>query len=118
MIDEEDGHSELFKALMAAEKVGVGAPTLFETAMVLHSSKGPIARSALSRFLEQNEIIPIPFGESHAEVACRAFVCFGKGRHPARLNFGDCMTYATAKIAAAPLLFIGDDFTKTDLIAA
>ena len=49
------------------------------------------------------------------ELATAAFLLFGKGRHPARLNYGDCMTYALAKSLDAPLLFKGDDFGKTDV---
>jgi ribonuclease VapC len=58
----------------------------------------------------------IPFDDRHWSVAAEAFIRYGKGRHPARLNYGDCMAYATAKVAGAPLLFVGDDFAKTDIV--
>jgi ribonuclease VapC len=118
MLDEEDGHLDLLRALLAASKAGIGAPTLFEAMMVLQVKKGAIACVALSRFLEENDVKSIPFERGHAELASRAFTRYGKGRHPARLNFGDCMTYATARIADAPLLYVGEDFAKTDLDAA
>ena len=51
-------------------------------------------------------------------MAAEAFIRYGKGRHPAALNFGDCLTYAAAKVAAAPLLFVGEDFAKTDVAVA
>ncbi len=57
----------------------------------------------------------IPFGDRHWREAFHGFLRYGKGRHPASLNFGDCMTYATAKLAAQPLLSVGRDFEKTDL---
>jgi ribonuclease VapC len=56
-----------------------------------------------------------PFGEGHWRLASQAFARYGNGRHPAGLSFGDCLTYATAKLAARPLLCVGDDFTRTDL---
>jgi ribonuclease VapC len=118
MLDEEDGHRDLLKALLAAPEAGIGTPTLFEAKMVLQIKKGAVACLALSRFLDENDIKSIPFDRGHAELAGWAFVRYGKGRHPARLNFGDCMTYATARVAGAPLLFVGEDFAKTDLIAA
>jgi ribonuclease VapC len=60
----------------------------------------------------------IPFSEEDSRLALQAFLRFGKGRHPAALNFGDCLAYATALIANQPLLFVGDDFSQTDLTAA
>jgi len=57
----------------------------------------------------------IEFGEHHWSVALGAFSRFGKGRHPAALNFGDCMTYAIAEVARRPLLCVGEDFAQTDL---
>ena len=60
----------------------------------------------------------IPFGEVHWPIAITAYTRFGKGRHTANLNFGDCLTYAVAHFAGEPLLFTGDDFSRTDLPAA
>lgn len=115
MIEEEDGHVGLLGALVAATTVAAGAPTLFETAIVLIARKGNAGRASLLRFLDENAIAAIHFGERHWAVAADAFARFGKGRHPARLNYGDCMTYATARVAEAPLLCVGDDFARTDL---
>lgn len=60
----------------------------------------------------------IPFGGEHWREAADAYLRFGKGRHKARLNFGDCLTYAVARLANEPLLFTGDDFPHTDLALA
>lgn len=60
----------------------------------------------------------VGFDSEHTTAALRAWDRFGKGRHPAKLNFGDCMAYATAKLAGAPLLFKGDDFGQTDVTSA
>jgi ribonuclease VapC len=60
----------------------------------------------------------VAFGTDEACEARRAYVTFGKGRHPAQLNFGDCMSYAVAKTTGEPLLYKGDDFSQTDIPAA
>ena len=61
------------------------------------------------------EIDVISVGPGHWTVAVDAFVTYGKGRHPAALDFGDCLTYAVARVAAEPLLCVGDEFARTDL---
>jgi ribonuclease VapC len=115
VIEEEDGSVDLAAALACAQSVAVGAPTLFETAIVLIAREGAAGRASLVRFLDDNGIASIPFGARHWAIAAEAFIRFGKGRHPARLNYGDCMTYATARLADDPLLCIGNDFAQTDL---
>ena len=69
----------------------------------------------LDDFLSTASIETIPFTTDHAAVARQAFLRYGKGRHPAALNFGDCIAYATARLEAMPLLFKGDDFRLTDM---
>jgi ribonuclease VapC len=118
VIEAEDGYGDILDALAAAPDVAVGAPTLFETAIVLIAREGTAGRAALLRFLSESEIASIPFCEHHLAFAAEAFVRFGKGRHPAGLNYGDCMTYATARLAGDSLLCIGDDFAQTDLSLA
>jgi ribonuclease VapC len=61
------------------------------------------------------DIEEIPFGSVHWREAVDAFRRFGRGQHPAGLNFGDCLTYAAASLSGEPLLFVGDSFAKTDL---
>jgi ribonuclease VapC len=90
-------------------------PTLTETAIVLSARLKLDARSLLWRFLEEGSIATIAFGDDHFGVAVDAWLRFGKGRHPAALNFGDCLSYATAKLAGEPLLYTGDDFPNTDV---
>jgi ribonuclease VapC len=97
--------------------IGIGAPTLTETGIVLSARLQRDARPMLSRFLQEMDIEVLPFGENHWQEAMSAWRRFGKGRHPAALNFGDCLSYATAKLAGQPLLFVGDDFPATDIQA-
>lgn len=106
------------KKIEAAVEIGVGTPTLTETGIVLAAKIGKPARSMLTRFLDELNVAEIPFGERHWREALVAYERFGRGRHSASLNFGDCMAYATAKLAKRPLLCLGNDFPKTDLLLA
>ena len=108
-------HTRLVDALAAAPRVGVGGPALAETAMVLVSRLGVPGKSLLARLVQEAEIDVVSLGPGHWTVAVDAFIRFGKGRHPAGLNLGDCLTYAVARVAAEPLLCVGDDFPQTDL---
>jgi ribonuclease VapC len=114
----EDGHEEILRRLLDDPGPAVGAPTLAETGIVLEARLGPSARGLLERFLDEVGIQEIPFGELHWREAVDAYRRYGKGRHPASLNFGDCMTYAVAALAGEAILFVGDDFTQTELIDA
>jgi len=118
VVREEVGADRLLAAIADAARVAIGTPTLTEASIVLVRQMGPAGRSALDRFLRGNDIVSIPFEEPHWRASAEAFTRFGKGRHPARLNYGDCMTYATARIADHPLLFTGNDFAQTDIPAA
>lgn len=90
-----------------AGRIAIGAPTLAETRMVMVRRHGAAGLEMVGRFLGDLEVEVESFDGLHADVAGQASIRFGKGRHPARLNYGDCMTYATARIADEPLLFIG-----------
>jgi ribonuclease VapC len=117
-IREETGYDRVLAALEGASEIGVGAPTALECSMVLIGRYGVVGRLMLSRFLEENSVISIPFDDRHWSIATEAHIRYGKGRHPARLNYGDCMTYATAKVADVPLLYVGNDFSQTDIATA
>lgn len=112
---KEPGWEILFEKLLTKSGAGMGTPTLTETGIVLTARIGSDARGILARFLQEFNINTIPFGNDHWRQAVEAYVRFGKGRHAASLNFGDCMSYATAKLAQRPLLCLGEDFTHTDL---
>jgi ribonuclease VapC len=114
----EPGWESLVDEIARDPLCGIGAPTLAETGIVLTAKLGPKARVTLSRFLQEAGITVIPFTDAHWQVAVDAYTRFGKGRHRARLNFGDCLTYAVARLAEQALLFVGDDFRKTDVVAA
>jgi ribonuclease VapC len=111
----EPAADELEAKVSTASALGIGAPTFVEVLMVLSSRFGRDAAGHLDGFLRRSEAVVVPFSEEHARAAVEAFTRFGKGRHRAALNFGDCMTYAVAKLAGRPLLCTGRDFAQTDL---
>jgi len=86
--------------------------------LVLCSRLGHAGKTLLARFLQEAELEVVAFGAEHWTVAADADLAYGKGRHRAGLNFGDCMTYAVAKLAGEPLLCLGDDIPATDLEVA
>jgi len=114
----EPGHERLIDRIDTAEVVVVGVPTLLETAMVLTARLGQDARPMMFAFLRRLEAEVVAFNEEHLDAAATAFIRFGRGRHPAALNFGDCMSYAVASVAGMPLLFTGEDFSRTDIAKA
>jgi ribonuclease VapC len=118
IIFREPGFEELVERLLDAESVAAGAPTLAETGIVLHARLGERSYGLLERILDEFAVQEIPFGEVHWREAVDAYRRFGRGHHPASLNFGDCLTYAAARLTGEPLLFVGDDFSQTDLDAA
>ncbi len=118
VIREEDGFRRLGAALERAESVAIGAPTLFETNLVALRRWGEDGHDTVMSFRDDWELEVVPFDQRHVRAAAEAFSRYGKGRHPAALNYGDCMTYASARLAELPLLFTGNDFFRTDVESA
>jgi ribonuclease VapC len=104
-----------FSELVLERSCLIGAPTLLETSMVLRDRKGPSTTPELRKTLRMLRITVEPFRPDDCAVAFTAFLRYGKGRHRARLNFGDCMAYAIAKTRRRKLLYKGDDFSHTDI---
>ena len=114
----EPGHLELVDRILSAGEVRVGAPTLVEASMVLSGRRRAPARGEVEGLIGELGVTIVPFGEGEWRLAVDAFTRFGRGRHPAALNFGDCLAYATAASLGDTLLFVGDDFAKTDIAQA
>ena len=112
---KEPGFEALVEAVGLAPVVGIGAPTLVEAGIVVAARIGPKARDLAATMIREAGVDVIPFAEDHGIVAADAFLRYGKGRHRANLNFGDCLSYAVATLAARPLLFTGSDFRSTDI---
>ena len=111
----EPGFESLFDKLSTASDVGIGAPTLMETTIVLSARLKGDARGLLARFLAEASVVTVPFGDAHWGAAIDAWLRYGKGRHAAGLNFGDCLSYATTMVAGDALLCAGEDFAQTDI---
>lgn len=96
----------------------LSAASFVEAAAVIDGSRDPVASRKLDDLLAEAEISIVPVTATQAHLARDAYRDFGRGSgHPARLNFGDCFAYALAKESGEPLLFKGDDFTHTDIVA-
>jgi ribonuclease VapC len=104
----------LLAALENSVSIACGAPTLAETGIVLGNRYG-FESAKLHRFVQEFGVQTVPFGGEHWTQAVRAYERYGKGRHKANLNFGDCLSYSVAKLSRLPLLFVGNDFAETDL---
>jgi ribonuclease VapC len=115
VVCREQEHGRLIAALESASCLAVGAPTLAQAGTDIVAGHGLRGRAALALFLELCPIEVIAFDDRHRKVATSASIRFGEGRHPAALRDRDCMTYATAYLAGAPLLSVGKRFPLTDL---
>ena len=118
LFQEEDA---MVYARALAESDGsaaISAATLVELTMVVEGRAGPQAGPEIEDLLRRFDIRVSPVTSKHADIARQAWRRFGKGRHAAALNFGDCFSYALASSADAPLLFKGNDFSQTDVKAA
>jgi ribonuclease VapC len=118
IVFQEQGWESVLDRIMSSPDVAAGAPTLAETGIVLQARLGNDAPGMLERMLDELGIQEVPFGEAHWREAVEAFRRFGKGRHAAGLNVGDCMTYAVARLAGEPLIHVGEDFGRTDITLA
>lgn len=101
-----------------ADRCLISAGNFVELSIVVEGQLGTDALRQCDMFLRRAAILVEPFTVEQAHLARQAFHDFGKGRHPAGLNFGDCFAYALSKFSGEPLLFKGEDFRKTDIIAA
>ncbi|ASP89665.1 MULTISPECIES: type II toxin-antitoxin system VapC family toxin [Rhizobiaceae] len=99
-----------------AETTRISVANYVELSMVVESQLGPDGMRQAEAFFRRAGIIVEPVTLEHGELARQAFLDFGKGRHKAGLNFGDCFAYALAKASGEPLLFKGNDFSQTDVL--
>ncbi len=116
ILQDEAEAGDFFTLLSEETDCRIGAPTKFELLMV--AVRKPTGQEDVRQLLSVLNVATIDWTDKLADIAATAFLSYGKGRHPAALNFGDCMSYALAKSLGAPLLFKGDDFSKTDIRSA
>jgi len=117
ILRNEQDADELAAAIESAELRRVSAATYVEAAIVIDSNRNPLLSNLLDSFLVRSLIDIEPVTVEQARIAREAYRDFGKGRHRAGLNLGDCFAYALAKEKGEPLLFKGDDFRSTDVEA-
>jgi ribonuclease VapC len=118
ILQNESERPTFIAAIAAAEQPLLSAASLVELSIVVEARFGADGQNDLDLFLATANIEIVPLNADQAQIARSAFRRFGKGRHPAGLNLGDCYSYALAQICAAPLLFKGNDFGLTDVQAA
>jgi ribonuclease VapC len=115
VLQNEPQRRKFNEAIEAADTRSVSTASLVECSMILESRYGADAVRDLDLFIAKAQVSLVPVDEEQANFARRAFRKFGKGRHPAGLNFGDCFSYALSRSLDLPLLFKGNDFSQTDV---
>ena len=118
ILQDEPERRAFNEAIEAADSRLLSTANLVESAIVVEARYGAEGVRDLDLLIERAGVELVPVDAEQARVARRAFARFGKGRHRAALNFGDCFAYALATTRGEPLLFKGDDFVHTDLAAA
>jgi ribonuclease VapC len=118
VLNNEPVSARVEAAMLAAPRLAISAAALVEASIVADSKRQPDGMAELDLLLNELRVEIIPVIREHAMLARTAYRDFGKGRHPAGLNFGDCFSYALARALGEPLLFIGDDFGRTDVEVA
>ncbi len=114
-----EADAELFAQAIASDPMRlISAGTTLECSLVVESELGEEGDRELDLLLLRAGIETIPFNAEQLAIARQAFRIFGKGRHPAGLNYGDCFSFALSKASGEPLLFNGSDFAKTDIRSA
>lgn len=114
----EPGSDAVLDRLCGASQPAVAAPTRTEILLVALVKLGEIGQERARQFLERQAVLTVGWDQDLADAAAQAFQRFGKRRHASGLNFGDCFSYALAKQLRVPLLFVGNDFSHTDLEVA
>jgi ribonuclease VapC len=115
VILKEEGYEELVFKMAEADARYLSAASYLEASIVLLRRRGKGIELELDRFIYESEILIVPVTGTHARTGRQAFLEYGKGRHPAQLNFGDCFAYSLAISRGEPLLFLGNDFSLTDV---
>ncbi len=118
ILQDEPERGSLAEKIEAAPVCRTSAATFVEASMVIESRQGAEGVRLLDLLIEAADVEVVAVDLAQARIARQAFANFGKGRHPAGLNFGDCFAYALARRLGEPLLCKGEDFTRTDLALA
>ena len=115
LLTREPEAAAVAAAVESADERVMSAATLVELGIVLEARLGPVAVGVVERFLREGDITVLDLTRTHADRAVDAWRAFGRGRHRASLNYGDCFTYGLAAELGAAVLCVGDDFPSTDI---
>lgn len=115
ILQDEPERRSFNEAIEAADSRSLSVASLVETSIVVEARYGAGGVRQLDRLLDRAGVSIVPVDAEQGKVARQAFSRFGKGRHAAGLNFGDCFSYALAQVLGEPLLYKGDDFSRTDV---
>jgi ribonuclease VapC len=115
ILTDEPGAAELLAHLAAADERVISAGTLLELGIVLEARVGPVGRSIMDRFVRDGRIDIVSVDATQVDRALDGWRRFGKGRHRAALNLGDCFAYALADETGRTILCVGDEFAATDV---
>jgi ribonuclease VapC len=116
LLKEESEQPRIIRTIAAHPVRYISSVSILEAHIVISSREHPDLLEAFYKFLREINVIIMPFDEHQSALAIDAFRKFGKGRgNPAQLNMGDCAVYALAKATNEPLLFVGNDFSRTDI---
>ena len=117
ILQDEPERRAFNEAIEAADSRRLSVVSFVELSIVIDTRFGAAGQRDLDLLLERAGVDLVPVDAEQARLARRAYGLFGRGRHAAGLNFGDCFSYALARVLGEPLLFKGDDFSKTDVTA-
>ena len=115
VLQNEHSAASIAECMQAADRIVISAPTMVEATMVVESRFGAAGTQQLERLLRRADVDVLDVTEAMGDEAIEGWRRFGKGRHAAALNFGDCFTYALARSLNAPVLCTGNDFVRTDV---
>jgi ribonuclease VapC len=118
ILQDEPERRALAEAIEGADRRCLSVVNLVEAAVVLEARRGPAAARLLDMLVERAGIEVMPVDAEQGRLARQAYARYGRGRHPAGLNFGDCFAYALAAALGESLLFKGGDFSRTDAVPA
>lgn len=118
ILSDEPERAAFVRAIAAAPRPMASSATVLECSIVVEARRGEPAGRDLDLLLHRAQVRTMPVDEEQTLLARAAWRRYGKGRHPAALNYGDLFAYALARATGEPLLFKGDDFTRTDVVPA
>jgi ribonuclease VapC len=118
ILEQEADAERMARAIGSASGASLSSATLVEAGIVVQARRGDEGARDLDLLITKLGVAVVPFTARQADIARKAYRTYGRGRHPAALNFGDCLVYALAKDTSEPLLAKGDDFRQTDLSLA